>query len=174
VETFRCPTCIAVIPDTSVRNCPLCGHRLRSGRHLVLGEDTRIGAHTLPLDEWMLTRIETSGTLSHGVEVKPVAWHGRFTEVSSAGAFYLSEMGSVAVVDAPPEPPPVEAKPEEPTPVEAKTEEPKPVEVKVVEQKVVAEPQDQLDPEVKSIIEQLYQQARADTTGDEPADDASD
>ena len=77
METFRCPTCIGVLPDARANRCPNCGQNIRRRPPKVLGEDTRIGATNLPIDRWMLDRLHNDGRGRHALP--PVAWHGKFT-----------------------------------------------------------------------------------------------
>ena len=58
---FRCPTCNDLLPHANVRRCPSCGQSLRRRRPHVLGEDTRLGSATLPVDRWMLDRLDAGG-----------------------------------------------------------------------------------------------------------------
>jgi hypothetical protein len=82
VETFRCPTCIGILPDVHARRCTECGQSMRRRRPRILGEETRIGAAYLPIDRWMLERL-------HGRHrrIPPVAWQGRFTTPTDRGEF---------------------------------------------------------------------------------------
>ncbi|GIU89082.1 MAG: hypothetical protein KatS3mg010_0181 [Acidimicrobiia bacterium] len=47
---YRCPTCIAALPDPTARRCPMCAQHLRRRRPRVLGEEHRVGARMLPID----------------------------------------------------------------------------------------------------------------------------
>ena len=53
METWRCPTCLAVLLEHSARRCPTCRTRLRRrGRPIVLGETSRLDVQaTLPIDQ---------------------------------------------------------------------------------------------------------------------------
>jgi hypothetical protein len=77
LETFRCPTCIGLLPDAHVRRCTYCGQALRRRHPRVLGDEHRIGARTLPIDRWMLDRLQTEPRRRRkGTNSAP--WHGRF------------------------------------------------------------------------------------------------
>lgn len=82
METFRCPTCVAVLIDPSARRCAMCKHRLRrrNAPH-VLGEEHRIDRKLLPVDHWMRARIDappptTARRRRH--QPDPLPWAGRF------------------------------------------------------------------------------------------------
>ncbi len=154
MEPFRCPTCIGLLPDAPVRRCPACRQRLRRRRHRVLGEDTRIGASSLPIDRWMLDRLDAEG-VTRGRALPPVAWHGRFTSTRPEAP---------VVPDAPmPEP---EPEPE----AEALTPPPPPPTVAPAPPAPRPQPvHDELDPEVRALIDELYDQARAEVSGNDVA-----
>jgi hypothetical protein len=59
LETFRCPTCLGMLVDPTPRRCPCCRQNVRRRRPKVLGEETRIGSTLLPIDRWMLARLNT-------------------------------------------------------------------------------------------------------------------
>jgi hypothetical protein len=80
LETFRCPTCIGVLPDAYARRCGTCGqglHRRRSRAPKVLGDDRRLAGKQLPVDRWMLERLYGEHRRKR-TQMPPVAWHGRF------------------------------------------------------------------------------------------------
>jgi hypothetical protein len=197
VETFRCPTCLGVLHDAEVQRCAACGQNLRRKKPKILGDEHRIGAVTLPIDRWMLARVNESDAML----VAPRA---------EQGALPTAPMAAPAVAPppepAPPPPdpaPPVETELEmtavvvesvdavpltderleipgedegllEPTvgaltldqytggakaPVEAVPEpEPEP-------EPAAAAPRTELDPDVRALVDELYEQARAELSG---------
>jgi hypothetical protein len=61
METLRCPTCVALLPDPDARRCPLCHTKLRKkrrGRAVVLGESNRLSGRSLPVDVELHVRAE--------------------------------------------------------------------------------------------------------------------
>ncbi len=109
METFRCPTCIGVLPNARVRRCTSCGQNLRRRRPRVLGED---GAAALPVDRWMLDRLHGNGGKRRNA-APPPAWEGRFTSTrrvdqddvpadtpTPATEFASSVVGSDDAIDA--------------------------------------------------------------------------
>ena len=73
METFRCPTCIGVLPG---RPCPAL-RRMRP-EHApspprVLGEENRLASSRLPIDRWMLDRLHAHGTSRSGAAPGRVA-----------------------------------------------------------------------------------------------------
>jgi hypothetical protein len=61
METLRCPTCVALLPDPEARRCPLCHTKLRKkrrGRAVVLGESNRLSGRSLPVDVELHVRAE--------------------------------------------------------------------------------------------------------------------
>ena len=78
METFRCPTCIGVLPDAHVRRCAACGQALRRRHPRVLGDEHRIGARSLPIDRWMLDRLQGEPRRRRTRSAPEVPWHGRF------------------------------------------------------------------------------------------------
>lgn len=54
---YRCPTCVAVLPDPRARWCPACAQDLRRRRPRLLGEDHRIGSRPLPIDRALAERL---------------------------------------------------------------------------------------------------------------------
>jgi len=60
METLRCPTCVAILPDPDARRCPLCHAKLRKGRSrpIVLGESNRLSGRSLPVDTELRVRAE--------------------------------------------------------------------------------------------------------------------
>src|SRR5271154_1442150 len=61
METMRCPTCVALLPDPEARRCPLCHTKLRKkrrGRAIVLGESNRLSGRSLPVDVELHVRAE--------------------------------------------------------------------------------------------------------------------
>lgn len=80
METFRCPTCVGVLPDAYAKRCGTCGqglHRRRSRAARVLGDDHRLAGKQLPVDRWMLERLYGEHRRKR-TTMPPVAWHGRF------------------------------------------------------------------------------------------------
>ena len=59
VDTLRCPTCLTILVDGSVKRCPACGSRIRGKGPLVLGADAQTVERPLLLVERELkARIE--------------------------------------------------------------------------------------------------------------------
>ena len=63
METLRCPTCVALLPDPEARRCPLCHSKLRKKRRgsgaIVLGESGRLSGRSLPSEvEFHISRAE--------------------------------------------------------------------------------------------------------------------
>ena len=112
METFRCPTCISVLPDPRTRRCPMCGEGLRRRHPRVLGEDRRLAASVLPVDRFLLDRLHAEPGRLRGAA--PVA--GRATPIVA------------------------------PRPVVAHRE---------------------LEPEVRALIDELYEQARIELSGND-------
>ena len=77
METFRCPTCVGVLPDAYAKRCGTCGQGLRRKSPRVLGEQHRLAGKQLPVDRWMLERLYGEHRRKR-TRVAPVAWHGRF------------------------------------------------------------------------------------------------
>jgi len=80
VHTFRCPTCIAVLPEPRRRRCHTCGHRMRRRGPFVLRSDARLDASLLPIDRWMLARLHATTT----GRAAPVPWYGKFATTPMA------------------------------------------------------------------------------------------
>jgi hypothetical protein len=163
----------------------------------VLGEDTRIGTSFLPVDRWMLDRLDAEGG-RRGRKLPPVAWHDRFpttprdetdhdetsapTRAAAALEVYDTEVPAtitepeaplelytevpatsteaeaLLVDDAPmpepePEPEPEVVAPAPPAPAPPAPR-PQPI-------------HQELDPDVRALIDELYEQARAELSGDE-------
>ena len=81
MDTFRCPTCVTLLPDPYAKRCFACGQALYRRPPQVLGEEHRIGANLLPIDRWMLDRLQPERRRSlfgRNRDLPPVAWHGRF------------------------------------------------------------------------------------------------
>ena len=38
---YRCPTCVSILSDVTVRRCPVCGENLKRHKPTVLGADRR-------------------------------------------------------------------------------------------------------------------------------------
>jgi len=61
METLRCPTCVALLPDPEARRCPLCNSKLRKKRRggpIVLGESSRLSGRSLPAEVELHVRAE--------------------------------------------------------------------------------------------------------------------
>jgi hypothetical protein len=61
METLRCPTCVALLPDPEARRCPLCNSKLRKKRGrgaIVLGESNRLSGRSLPAEVELHVRAE--------------------------------------------------------------------------------------------------------------------
>ena len=64
METFRCPTCVSVLVDPTVRRCPSCHTKLRKRRAkpIILGESSRLDNKLTPFDVAMRARMESERT----------------------------------------------------------------------------------------------------------------
>jgi hypothetical protein len=212
-----------LLPDPYARKCSTCGQALYRKPPRVLGEENRLGANLLPIDRWMLDRLEPERKRSLFRRTKhtpPVAWHGRFatgartpelepaiaSEVMAPAAQREPELPTYSVATTPD----YDDTPQQPATVGAlaldmfvqpmHTPEPI-VEPPVVEPPVVddepadeaqpldfldepafytppvaapAEPampardvvsHEELEPEVRALVDDLYQQARAELSG---------
>jgi hypothetical protein len=149
LDTFRCPTCVALLIDPYARRCTSCGQALHRRPPRVLGEEHRTGANLLPIDRHMLDRIQGNskrGIRRRGRTAPPVAWHGRFTTTSQ-----------------PPGPAP-EFAPAEWTPIDVAL----PSDAESIaapaspdlDRAVVS--YEALEPEVRALVDDLYNQARAE------------
>jgi hypothetical protein len=61
MESLRCPTCVALLPDPTARRCPLCHTKLRKKRRggpVVLGESNRLSGRSLPVEVELHVRAE--------------------------------------------------------------------------------------------------------------------
>jgi len=213
LETFRCPTCIGLLPDAHVRRCTYCGQALRRRHPRVLGDEHRIGARTLPIDRWMLERLQTEPRRRRkGTNRAP--WHGRFAPsprsaepdlvlppvatppapatraVPLAPEFDEMTPAAITALDldlfVAPTPAPVEAEPDEVVEPEAAVVPPPAAPVAPVVPEMpapVASPaplaptyvaprpvvaHEELDPAVRALVDQLYEQARAELAGIDP------
>src|SRR5439155_11483355 len=60
-ETWRCPTCLTVLPESTAKRCPGCHSKLRKSRAqpIVLGNTSRLDLQaTLPIDRQNRKRLE--------------------------------------------------------------------------------------------------------------------
>ena len=60
MDTLRCPTCLTVLLESTVKRCPMCQTKLRKrrGQPIVLGETSRLDRQaTLPIDDRIRTRL---------------------------------------------------------------------------------------------------------------------
>jgi hypothetical protein len=236
LDTFRCPTCVTLLPDPYAKRCFACGQSLYRRPPKVLGEEHRIGANLLPIDRWMLDRLQPERRRSlfgRNRNLPPVAWHGRFATSARTPELepaYGADMPAAARVspeptipaydpmtpdydDTPqqpatvgalaldifvqpnaapetviPEPVLVEPLPDEDaldaffgTPVAPYSNEPEPElfaappvpppapPAPVVRARPVV-PHEELDPEVRALVDELYEQARAELSGTETID----
>jgi hypothetical protein len=39
---YRCPTCVSILVDATVRRCPVCGENLKRHRPTIIGMDRRL------------------------------------------------------------------------------------------------------------------------------------
>ena len=64
METFRCPTCVSLLVDPTVRRCPSCHTKLRKRRAkpIILGESSRLDNKLTPFDVAMRSRMESERT----------------------------------------------------------------------------------------------------------------
>jgi hypothetical protein len=132
----------------------------------VLGEERRIGADPLPIDRWMIERLHgESGRRPRRSTLPPVAWHGRFApSVRSAEPDLVLPpvIEPPAATTAPPSAMPASFGAldlwgaHEPQPRTEQTITPRPI-----------MPHSQLDPEVRALVDDLYDQARAELSGGE-------
>lgn len=196
---------------------------MRRRRPLVLGEETRLGAHNLPVDRWMLERLHGSPNARRRSALPPVAWHGKFTTTPLAEPDFSATPSPIATPLAPPtvatstlRPDDADIEIETPATVgalaldvytrpiapaaeeiddapiiapareiEAEVDEAAPVvEADVIptyQVPVVTEPEapapatprpvahEELDPDVRALVDDLYQQARAELSGNDLA-----
>jgi len=202
VETFRCPTCLGVLHDAQVQRCAACGQNLRRKKPKILGDEHRIGAVNLPIDRWMLARRNDSDMMivpprpeqgalpatpmpAPDVAPPPEPVPPVETEQETT-AVVVESVDAVPLTDERLEVPGDEEGLLEPTvgaltldqytgaakPVEA-TAEPEPE--AEPEPAATAAPVKELDPDVRALVDELYEQARAELSGTdvasfEPAD----
>jgi hypothetical protein len=155
VESLRCPTCIGLLPDAPVRRCPSCGQSLRRRGPRVLGEGTRIGTSTLPIDRWMLDRLEPKGR-TRGRELPPVPWDGRFTTPPIAEPdlpAIAAPVPAARPLDVYADASPTITMPEAPLAPAPLAPRPQPI-------------HEELRPDVRALIDELYEQARAELAGE--------
>ena len=91
METFRCPTCLGVLHDAQVRRCAACGQNLRRKKPKVLGGEHRLGTVRLPIDRWMLARLNDSDVMI----VPSLAWHGKFSTTPMAAPDFAATASQV-------------------------------------------------------------------------------
>jgi hypothetical protein len=140
----------------------MCAQRLRWRRPRVLGDGTRTAA-CLPIDRWMLARLH--GELGRDRRgLPPVAWHGRFTTSPLAEPAYSSPPASPTPFAPPHAPAPGAATAAPATPPPA----PAPLVAAAPAARPVAA-HEELDPEVRALVDELYEQARAELAATEPA-----
>jgi len=141
---FRCPTCIAVLPDPATRRCHTCRQRLRRRRPRVLGEEHRIGAKLLPIDRALNERLRTT-TLT-------------FASPPTSGLRNPWRSGAAAAIpplpeiDTPPAASDVEANGHAEAPAAPRCE---PMRVGP----------GRLDPDVQALVDDLYRRAREEIAG---------
>ena len=194
METFRCQICVGVLVDPTARRCPHCRHNQRRRRPIVLGEATRIGATALPIDRWMIERLNTEGSRRSRQTLPPVAWHGKFTTSPLAEPDFSATPSPVATPFAPPAgvqpvaaPPEPLLPPEEParpatvgalaldvytrplTSAPEREAELEPPDVAPVPALAKPTPLHELAPDVRTLVEELYEQARAELSGNDLA-----
>jgi hypothetical protein len=167
LDTFRCPTCVTVLPDPYARRCFACGQARSRRPPQVLGEEHRIGANLLPIDRWMLDRLRPErrrrrfGRKRH---LPPVAWHGRFATSAPTAARDTSGAVSPAYDPMTPD----DDTPQPPATVGALAldvfVQPAPAPGAGARSVVAHE---ELDPEVRAWVDELYEQARAELSGSE-------
>lgn len=167
---YRCPTCIAALPDPTSRRCPMCAQHLRRRRPRVLGEEHRIGARMLPIDRALVDRLRRRTASLAPVPATAASpavagLHGDAApEVTAAPAGEpdpIDVAAYLAAFDAPrdgggPADAPGPIRPEQPQPAE---------------QRVV--PLDEVDPEIKALVAELYERARAEILGTRAITDAT-
>lgn len=184
----------------------MCGQALYRKPPRVLGEENRIGANLLPIDRWMLDRLEPErkrGLFGRKRNTPPVAWHGRFatsartpelepamaSEFIEPAAQVEPELPTYSVATTPDyddtpqqpatvgalaldmfvqpihaaeplvEPPVVDAEPAHETePLYVPPAAPAPPARDVVSH-------EELEPEVRALVDDLYKQARAELSG---------
>jgi hypothetical protein len=207
-----------LLPDPYARKCSTCGQALYRKPPRVLGEENRIGANLLPIDRWMLDRLQPErkrGLFNRGRHTPPVAWHGRFAtsartpelepamagEVMAPAAHVEPELPTYAVATTPD----YDDTPQQPATVGAlaldmfvqpmhapdPVVEPPVVEPPVVDDESADQAQtfddaefyaapaapaartrdvvshEELEPEVRALVDDLYQQARAELSGND-------
>ena len=198
MEPFRCPTCIGLLPDAPIRRCPACGQSLRRRRPLVLGEDTRHG-RSLVVDRWMLDRLDAGiaargrglppvawhGRFATSSLAEPEPEH--MPAAAPIAAVYAFESTVIEVDD------PIDSRPFDPYTDAAATitgtdpavlpelppapePEPEPEPASLAPPPPVApyapwpEPvQERLDADVRALIDELYEHARAELSGEDIA-----
>lgn len=209
METFRCPTCVGVLPDAYAKRCGSCGqglHRRRSRSPRVLGDEHRLAGKQLPVDRWMLERLYGEHRRKR-TTMPPVAWHGRFVP-SPASAEPDVQRPPVMEPPAPNPIEPMQVVPEQVVPEQAPAtvdalhldmfvapsspeapvafeREPETLPVRPADEPeflnfesaqaaaaaappVTARPivtHEALDPEVRALVDELYEQARAEMSG---------
>jgi hypothetical protein len=47
---YRCPTCVSIVTDTTVRRCPVCNENFKRRPPRVIGADRKMGASTASWD----------------------------------------------------------------------------------------------------------------------------
>ncbi|MDQ1467692.1 MAG: hypothetical protein QOH10_2107 [Actinomycetota bacterium] len=60
---YRCPTCVSLLVDATVRRCPVCGENFRRHPPKVLGADRGAGAK---LTTWDMRAQSDASKLSYG------------------------------------------------------------------------------------------------------------
>jgi hypothetical protein len=188
----------------------MCGQALYRKPPRVLGEENRIGNTLLPIDRWMLDRLqpERKRGFFNRRNTPPVAWHGRFATSARTPELEPAIAGEVMAPAAQAEPelptysvattPDYDDTPQQPATVGALALDmfvqpmhaPEPiVEPPVVDDEpadeaptfdppasYVAPPapaapahevvsHEELEPEVRALVDDLYQQARAELSG---------
>lgn len=212
METFRCPTCTAVLTDPHARRCPACKQRLRRRSPRVLGEETRLTSKVLPVDRWMMARLDHVADRVRDAE--PVAWQGRFQASPALPAVapeypafpaarpdgYLDDVRDVGLADpgfgeysspavefgdpvaASVSPLALDAYVPHPADGHREPREEREPGVAPDPLASVAEPESsprplahaELDPEIRALVDDLYERARAEITGEAAAAPAID
>jgi hypothetical protein len=182
LETFRCPTCVTLLPDPYAHRCFACGQTRSRRPPQVLGEEHRIGANLLPIDRWMLDRLRPEPRrrlFGRNRHLPPVAWHGRFATSARPPecepAWGADTPAAARVRSEPLRPAYDPVTPDDETPQPPATVGALALDVFVRPapaagagaRSVVAH--EELDPEVRALVDELYERARAELSGRVPA-----
>jgi hypothetical protein len=146
MESLRCPTCVALLPDPTARRCPLCHTKLRKKRRggpVVLGESNRLSGRSLPVEVELHVRAEER-FLPDEKHLEEIVHDPANLPAPSAPRDPAEPVFSFApVAEAPPQP--VEAVLAFAVPAPAPAVEPTPEPEPVAKAEPVAEPEPEID-----------------------------